>query len=301
MLKPQFPDYHNLFVSKNDIHLSILTYGCCLIRSAFNPRSIKKLASEIQFISTEKSNKVKCGELTETFSRFHITETEYQSFYPEKSLYDILKKKKWNDTIKAIFGTNQYYQHQETYTRGIDVRPEEERDLTSFRPLQFHLDTIYHPPVDKFSIIFWIPFDDCGTTRPGIQLVPINHHVIRRIINFDSDTGFNHTEPNIDESQWSMKNVWQRIVTTIPNEIVWRPKFSIGDLLIMSSWVPHASYTTREMNLPRRSVELRYHGNELNPLPITDGTPNKIKLFLHQFAAKIRRQNYVYIHAVDQK
>src|SRR4051812_48612734 len=127
-----FPDFPCNIASGKDIHLSLLVYGCCVIRGAFNKNRITKLTSEIDAISKIKSKQVECGELTETFSRFHIIESEYKSFYPEQSLYDILAEKKWQDTLEAIFGYNQFHQHPETYTRGIDVRPEAQRDLTSF-------------------------------------------------------------------------------------------------------------------------------------------------------------------------
>ena len=276
-----FPDYLFSTTSVKDIHLSLLLDGCCLLRGALQKNTVSQLATKIEAISQMKSDQVRRDEKLDTIKRYHINESEFQHAYPNQSLYDVLEDNKLHHLLHSIFGENQYQPHPETYTRGIDTRKEKNRDLTSFQPLAFHLDTVYHEPTDKFAINFWVPLeDDCGNSRPGLQVAPMDHITIRRIIGFNPQSGFRYSEPTIDESPWSTENIWKRIIDGNPDCVIWRPTCSMGDVLIMTSWIPHASYTHNKMKLPRRSVELRYHGNALDPLPVTIHSLNEVGMSL---------------------
>jgi len=298
-----FPEYSFADVSIEKVHNSLLLDGCCLLRNAFKKEAIELMANQITAITHKKAEQVRTGELTDDEKRFHIFDTDFQEYYPGQSFFQLIQDSKMQAILESIFGKNKVHQHPHSLCRGIDSRPEEQRDLTSLRPLIFHIDTAYHAPYDKFAINFWIPLQECGVHSPGMQVVPIGYATIRRLVNFNSEIGFSELATN--PSRWSMKNVWEQILKGSPDAIVWRPVFHPGDVLMMTSWIPHASYTTEKMTLSRRSIEIRYHGETLDPLPLKANSLEELGLpyysRTHLHGAKQKRSRIVRINSLNKK
>lgn len=262
-----FPDYDFVDTSAATVHKSLLLDGCCLLRNAISPERVGALFDRIDGISKEKEDQVRVGGIVDVFQRFHITTEEYSAQFPGDSLFDILEADKWKAILQTVFGEGEFNEHPHSYTRGIDGRPEVKRNLTSFRPLGFHLDCLYHDPREKFAINFWIPFHPCGYDRPGLQVVPISHVDVRSIIGYTTTEGFAEDNKQ-EESRWSEERVWGMIKAAKPDALVWQPQMNLGDVLVMTSWVPHASYLPKKASHARRSVELRYVGTGSDPKPI---------------------------------
>jgi len=108
--------------------------------------------------------------------------------------------------------------------------------------LPFHQDI---QAVDKrASVTSWIPFNECGTEAPGLELV--GKRVTGRL-------------PTSKTSKFNLgAEITENYIMSLYQDDLIHPTFSLGDAILFLNTTPHRSYVTPAMSKPRYSVEIRY-------------------------------------------
>ena len=79
---------------------------------------------------------------------------------------DILFGARHFDLLREVFGDREYEISSDTSARRVGRVREPPHWLP---PLGPHLDAFVHPP--RFTVNFWIPFQECGIDAPGLGVV----------------------------------------------------------------------------------------------------------------------------------
>jgi hypothetical protein len=118
------------------------------------------------------------------------------------------------------------------------------------KPIAMHCDG---PSLSRhtYSINIWVPLTDCGTTAPGLQMVPGPFRSLQEAVCHDLNRNY------VDaEKQNELDRLYSSGSDRRPR---FAPQFARGDVAIFHNWIMHSSYATASMSAPRTSFELRFN------------------------------------------
>jgi hypothetical protein len=176
---------------------------------------------------------------------------------------DILFGERHFDLLRRVFGDRHYDISSETSARRVGKVRQPPHWLP---PLGPHLDAFVHPP--RFTVNFWIPFQECGIEAPGLGAVQapfadvlsfVGYENGKKVWNDPAPIGqYTHFRP-------AMKALHRNHDADVMAEMNERfsgrlltPAFKAGDAMMMSNWTLHLTYATPAMTKTRENIELRF-------------------------------------------
>ena len=176
---------------------------------------------------------------------------------------DILFSERHFDLLSDVFGGRAYEISSDTCARRVGrVRA----PPNWLPPLGPHLDAFVHPP--RFTVNFWIPFQECGIDAPGLGVV---HAPFADVLSFtgyqDGAEVWNDPAPKggyryfRPEMKALHRNHDPDMVAEVRDRFsgrIWTPAFSPGDAMMLSNWTLHQTHATPTMVKTRENMELRF-------------------------------------------
>lgn len=260
--------------SPREIHSRLLIDGCCILRNAIAVSSILKYHDMVEKAYASIVQRMKAGEKVSDFDRVNIRDHQFTDIFgADNSFFHLLGEQKFTKLNDAVFGRNRYEKAlPESCTRSIHCSKPRKRDRTSFPPLSTHFDSIYHETWRQFSINFWIPFSTCGvgTDLPGLMIYPADFRDVRQYLGV-------RTEGDLEKLRASpgnprpMEKLYPQLEALYKAKDIKPiiPYFELGDVMVFNGWVPHATYADGKMTGCRRNLELRFQGDNWEPMPST--------------------------------
>lgn len=165
--------------------------------------------------------------------------------FPDNSIYHLVSE----DLLLfvAYFFGAPYRKSQSTHTRWLS--PDQGTHREGFdHPVEWHVDAQHHGTAE-FTINLWIPLQDCGLTRPGLQAAILPIARAQALAGFNSGTGA------FEINEALRLNGDPSVPDGVP---AFAPAMRAGDIFVMTHWTLHATYAVPKMTERRLSAELRF-------------------------------------------
>jgi hypothetical protein len=176
---------------------------------------------------------------------------------------DILFGARHFDLLREVFGDRDYEISADTSARRVGRVRAPPHWLP---PLGPHLDAFVHPP--RFTVNFWIPFQECGIDAPGLAAVQAPFADVLEFAGYRDGTKiWDDPEPrgNYTCFRPAMKALHRNHDPDVMAEMRQRfagriaaPAFKPGDAMMLSNWTLHQTHATPSMTKTRENVELRF-------------------------------------------
>jgi hypothetical protein len=139
------------------------------------------------------------------------------------------------------------------HTRRIDPAPTE----TGWQlPLEPHLDAFVHN--FRFTVNFWVPFDECGRKSPSLGVVRASFAEAREFTGYDGRPQHNGPPPVWNFPNFAKAPIQFDDLRAAFGERVWTPEYRFGDAMMLSNWTLHFTHSAPGMINRRGNVELRF-------------------------------------------
>jgi hypothetical protein len=176
---------------------------------------------------------------------------------------DILFGASHFDLLREVFGDRDYEISSDTSARRVGRVRAPPHWLP---PLGPHLDAFVHPP--RFTVNFWIPFQECGIDAPGLGVV---HAPFADVLSF---AGYQNGAKLWDDPAPMGNYTWFRpamkalhrnhdpdLIAQMRERFsgqIATPAFRPGDAMMLSNWTLHQTHATPAMTKTRENLELRF-------------------------------------------
>jgi len=228
------------------LHQAFSSHGCAVVRGAIDKSILSDVKSGIETAYARATD-------------VHVTEHDLlQATDGRRSGFELIESspmlRSFLDRVYGRWGWTRYF----VVGRRIQGV---ERDKDWQPPLALHVDSQFH--TFRFTVNFWVPFDDCGVDAPSLQLVPLNARETKRYSGF---TRWRKRRGELGNLGYFQPGVFDVAAVTeaFGDNCFFRPAMSPGDVIISSNWIVHGSYQTREMRRGRTSAEIRFFGKYTN-------------------------------------
>jgi hypothetical protein len=176
---------------------------------------------------------------------------------------DILFGERHFDLLRNVFGDRDYEISSETSARRVGRVRAPPHWLP---PLGPHLDAFVHPP--RFTVNFWIPFQECGIDAPGLGVVQAPFADVLSFVGYQNGAqvwddpaprgSYTCFRPEMkalhrDNDPKSIAEMREHFFGRIAT-----PVFKPGDAMMLSNWTLHQTHATPSMVKTRENVELRF-------------------------------------------
>jgi hypothetical protein len=225
------------------LRAAFVEHGCAVVRGAIDLETIARVRAITSDLYT------RTGEV-------HVFEAEIAKATQGRiSGFDLISNPLLAQFLARIFA-GQRYQRESTVARRITGT---QCQAGWQAPLTLHVDSFFHE--FWFTVNFWVPFDECGVTAPGLQLLPIDYRETRRYAGFSRRPIYQRRD-NAENSQHFPADALNvdRIRENFGEGCLFRPEMKPGDVIIASNWIIHGSYQTPAMSKGRASMEVRFIG-----------------------------------------
>jgi hypothetical protein len=176
---------------------------------------------------------------------------------------DILFDARHFDLLSRVFGGRDYQISTDTSARRVGRERKQPHWLP---PLGPHLDAFVHPP--RFTVNFWIPFQECGIDAPGLGVVGAPFADVLAFAGYrDGAKVWDDPEPRGSYTCFrpAMKALHRNhdpdAIAQMRERFAGRiaaPSFNPGDAMMLSNWTLHQTHATPAMTKTRENLELRF-------------------------------------------
>jgi hypothetical protein len=224
------------------LRMTYVRHGCAVVRGAIDVATIGKVRAVTDDLYAHSND-------------FHVYDPQIaQASGGRLSGFDLIAHPTLTRFLDLIF-VGQRYQRESATARRIKGRA---GNADWQEPLSLHLDSYFHHFF--FTVNFWVPFDECGSEAPGIQLLPIDYRQTRRYSGFSrspifADKGFDNARHFPHDSVGV-----DALEADFGSGCLFHPVVKPGDVVVASNWIIHGSYRTSAMAKGRSSMELRFIG-----------------------------------------
>jgi hypothetical protein len=170
---------------------------------------------------------------------------------------DILFSQPHYDLLAKVFGGRDYEISAETASRRVGRVREPPHWLA---PLGPHLDAFIHAP--RFTVNFWIPFQECGVDAPGLGVVEVSFTGYDNGAEVWADPApvgeFTRFRPAM---QAMCRHRDPAVIAELHERFhdrIRTPSFAPGDAMMLSNWTLHLTHATPAMTKTRENLELRF-------------------------------------------
>ena len=176
---------------------------------------------------------------------------------------DVLFGRRHFDLLREVFGKREYEISSETSARRMGHVRKPPHWLP---PLGPHLDAFVHP--HRFTVNFWVPFQECGIDAPGLGVVQAPFADVRSFAGYQDGAKVWDDPAPIGSYMCfrpAMKALHRdhdpKIIAEMREHFsgqIATPTFKPGDAMMISNWTLHLTHSMPEMPKTRENVELRF-------------------------------------------
>jgi hypothetical protein len=233
---------------------TLLHRGCVLLRNFVDTTALAQTYDMM----------VKAYEHVE---KFHIQPGHLREL--ELPMYsDILFSQQHYTLLSKVFGGRDYEISAETASRRVGRI----RQPPHWQgPLGPHLDAFIHAP--RFTVNFWIPFQECGVDAPGLGVVEAPFADILAFTGYDNGAQLWADPAPVGEFtrfRPAMQAMCRHRDPAVIAELHERfrdrirtPSFTPGDAMMLTNWTLHLTHATPAMTKTRENLELRFWSSAL--------------------------------------
>jgi hypothetical protein len=229
------------------LHETFVRYGCAVVRRMAPIEAVQEVEAAVAAAYSVKTTPGK-----------HVCDPEIAAASAGRvSGYELVDTPLLSRFLALVY-EGQAYRRSSVTARRIRVV---DTEMDWQKPLDLHLDCQIHP--FRFTVNFWIPFQDCGVEAPGLQLLPLGYRETRRYAGFTGAVqrdgqpwNWNYFEVDFFDPDQIMKDFGDNAFL--------RPVMQPGDLIVSSNWIIHGSYRTPQMRSARTNIEVRFIGDEID-------------------------------------
>jgi hypothetical protein len=225
------------------LRAAFIQHGCAVVRGAIDLETIARLRAITSELYTRTTD-------------VHVFEPAIaEATQGRVSGFDLISNPLLVRFLDRVFA-GQRYQRESAAARRVSGR---KYQIGWQPPLSLHVDSFFHE--FWFTVNFWVPFDECGVTAPGLQLLPIDYRQTRRYAGFSRKPIYQFRE-GAENSRYFPADtlIPDRIREDFGEGCLFRPEMKPGDVVIASNWIIHGSYQTSTMEKGRSNMEVRFIG-----------------------------------------